>query len=391
LDIKLESDRFVDVPKDSPIKETEEWQLFHMLKAISDVESLQAKTRQLTRYDLRVPFGRLSLKDLLDARELLKELQQLIKDSVAVHAENKTNATDKSDDILGVMRKQAEVSNQFYRLMPLAGFESCTLPIVDNEHLIQQFDKAIEHMLEFEVAGQLVTAAAHRQKEVDAYSYIQTALECHFRMLNPHEWEAQHILQYIYNSSSHTKVHAIFAVSSKSSKELFDSHHSFDPKNMGTHMYLWHGTKPENLLSILKLGLLPAPPSALKNGSLFGDGIYFADAFAKSVNYCTQSVNGNRFALLCEVDVSDMATKESNWSNHDRDLATSKAVLKMCGQKKPNPLFTKTLPTDAAGIHRSGRQSLWHSVQRIHCATCRKCPYTLPRCVLEHSFKQIFK
>lgn len=35
--------------------------------------------------------------------------------------------------------------------------------------------------------------------------------------------------------------------------------------------YLWHGTKPENLISILKCGLLATPPNAIQCGQLFGE------------------------------------------------------------------------------------------------------------------------
>ena len=55
---------------------------------------------------------------------------------------------------------------------------------------------------------------------------------------------------------------------------------------VGNKTLLFHGTKNCNLLSILGTGLKIKPPVSDHNGSMFGDGIYFADMFEKSVQYC---------------------------------------------------------------------------------------------------------
>ena len=62
----------------------------------------------------------------------------------------------------------------------------------------------------------------------------------------------------------------------KQDNEIFGSLHN--------HWMLWHGTKNENLMSILLKGLMIKPPNADQTGSLFGNAIYFADMFTKSLN-----------------------------------------------------------------------------------------------------------
>ncbi|QMW03223.1 ADP-ribose polymerase [Spirosoma foliorum] len=54
---------------------------------------------------------------------------------------------------------------------------------------------------------------------------------------------------------------------------------------------LWHGSRSENWLSILKNGLVLRPANAVITGKMFGYGIYFADQFSKSLNYT--SLNGS--------------------------------------------------------------------------------------------------
>lgn len=65
-------------------------------------------------------------------------------------------------------------------------------------------------------------------------------------------------------------------------------------------MLLWHGSRTANFLGILKEGLRVNPSGAILTGARFGNGVYFADAFAKSEYY----TEGNKkIVLLCEVAI----------------------------------------------------------------------------------------
>lgn len=63
---------------------------------------------------------------------------------------------------------------------------------------------------------------------------------------------------------------------------------------------LFHGSGPQNCLSILSQGLRIQPPGVQLQGAAFGNGIYFANSFAKSRGYCSVH-QGVGFMLLCEV------------------------------------------------------------------------------------------
>lgn len=65
---------------------------------------------------------------------------------------------------------------------------------------------------------------------------------------------------------------------------------------------LWHGSRVTNYAGILKKGLLIAPPEAPVSGYMFGKGIYFADLWSKSVQYCRCYRKGEKaIMLLCDV------------------------------------------------------------------------------------------
>ena len=55
----------------------------------------------------------------------------------------------------------------------------------------------------------------------------------------------------------------------------------------GNVQELFHGSRAANILGICKSGLLLRPPGAYVTGSMFGNGLYFADKSTKSSQYAT--------------------------------------------------------------------------------------------------------
>lgn len=66
---------------------------------------------------------------------------------------------------------------------------------------------------------------------------------------------------------------------------------------IGNVKTLWHGTRSENILSILRKGLIIPPvrgTSIVTTGRLFGEGIYLSDQSTKSLNYSAGYWGGKR-------------------------------------------------------------------------------------------------
>lgn len=89
-----------------------------------------------------------------------------------------------------------------------------------------------------------------------------------------------------------TKFDAAFSVRHAATDAAFNEYVRKQP-NRKT-LALWHGSRSENWLSILKNGLVLRPANAVITGKMFGYGIYFADQFSKSLNYT--SLNGSVWA-----------------------------------------------------------------------------------------------
>ncbi len=88
------------------------------------------------------------------------------------------------------------------------------------------------------------------------------------------------------------KFDAAFSVRQAATQTAFEQYVS-GRVNRKTQL-LWHGSRSENWLSILKTGLLLRPANAVITGKMFGYGIYFADQFSKSLNYT--SLHGSVWA-----------------------------------------------------------------------------------------------
>lgn len=80
------------------------------------------------------------------------------------------------------------------------------------------------------------------------------------------------------------KISRVFRVKIDEMHEAYEN----DGAKVGNVSLLWHGSRPGNLLSILKSGLMiPKSTAGHVCGRNFGDGVYFSDQSTKSLNYAT--------------------------------------------------------------------------------------------------------
>jgi poly [ADP-ribose] polymerase 2/3/4 len=89
-----------------------------------------------------------------------------------------------------------------------------------------------------------------------------------------------------------SKFRKAYKVINKKTQSKFDSYIS--QKINKTVKLFWHGSRNENWLSIMEQGLVLRPTNAIRTGSMFGHGIYFADKCKKSLGYT--SLRGSYWA-----------------------------------------------------------------------------------------------
>ena len=84
----------------------------------------------------------------------------------------------------------------------------------------------------------------------------------------------------------------VYKVVNNKTQVRFDK--NFEKASVKKKRFYWHGSRNENWFNILQTGLLIRPSGAVHTGSMFGDGIYFADKAQKSIGY--SSLRGSYWA-----------------------------------------------------------------------------------------------
>ncbi|KAI1329803.1 PARP-domain-containing protein [Xylariaceae sp. FL0255] len=303
----------------------------YMLAAMSDLN-----------YDAKkLPLGKLSTNTLSRGYQALKDLSELLQDSV--EAERKHG-----QELPEVMEN---LSNLYYTLIPHA-FGRNRPPIINTEHLLKKEIELLESL------GDMKDTASLMKK--DKAEEINE-LDRQFRGLGMNEMtplahDSQEFLQikdYLLHTRGSThldganfQVGQIFRIERDGENERFKTAH---PKQ-GDRRLLWHRSRVTNFGGILKQGLRIAPPEAPVSGYMFGKGIYLADMSSKSANYCCAGIsNGHALLLLCEAELGSTQQKLTNASSNAGKDAKMKGLISTWGQGTEGPSKWK----DVEDIHPS--------------------------------------
>jgi len=101
-----------------------------------------------------------------------------------------------------------------------------------------------------------------------------------------------------YYNKTRKSVHTSYTLDVKKvyTVKINDMYDAFENegKKIGNIMELWHGSRIENCLSILKSGLIiPNSSSSHVTGRMYGDGVYASDISTKALNYAQGYWSGN--------------------------------------------------------------------------------------------------
>lgn len=126
------------------------------------------------------------------------------------------------------------------------------------------------------------------------------------------------------------RVGTIYKVNNKKTKAAFDAR-GYGKARFKDRKLFWHGSRNQNWFNIVQTGLMIRPSGVVHTGSMFGDGIYFANKSRKSLGY--SSVRGSYWAsgssdkgFLALYDVYH--GKQKHITHHDSSCySLSKAVL----------------------------------------------------------------
>lgn len=270
----------------------------------------------------KLPLGKLSKSTILKGYNVLKRISEVI---------------DQSN------RKMLEqLSGEFYTVIPHDfGYKKMREFVIDTPQKLKGKLEMVEALGEIEVAAKMLKDDADTQDPL--YSQYQ---RLHCELIPVEADSAEFLMIETYMKNTHAKTHSNYAVDIaqifKVSKEgEADRYTKFS--DAGNRMLLWHGSRLTNWTGILSQGLRIAPPEAPVTGYMFGKGVYFADMFSKSANYCYASPSAtDGVLLLCEVALGEMNELLTADYNADK-LPDRKLSTKGVGATTPNFAEAKIL------------------------------------------------
>ncbi|KAK2403591.1 poly(ADP-ribose) polymerase [Trifolium repens] len=264
----------------------------------------------------KLPLGKLSKSTILKGYNVLKRLADVI---------------DNFD------RKALEqLSGEFYTVIPHDfGFKKMREFVIDTPQKLKRKLEMVEALAEIEVATKLLKDDAEMEGD-PLYAHYQR-LHCELVPVEFGTEEFSMIENYMKNTHAEThsnytvEIVQIFRTSKEGEAERFRKF-----SNTKNRMLLWHGSRLTNWTGILSQGLRIAPPEAPVTGYMFGKGVYFADMFSKSANYCYPTPTAaDGVLLLCEVALGEMAELLAAKYDADR-LPEGKLSTKGVGATAPD-------------------------------------------------------
>lgn len=307
----------VDSTMGVPLRETKlEPRVAKFIALICNVSMMQQQMMEIGYNAEKLPLGKLSKSTILKGYDVLKRIADVI---------------GQSD-----RKKLEQLSGEFYTVIPHDfGFKKMRDFVIDTPQKLKFKLEMVEALSEIELATKLLKNDIQMQEDPLCSHYQR--LGCELMPLEVDSEEFSMIARYMKNT--HAKTHSnyavdivqIFRVSREGETERFRKF-----SNTKNRMLLWHGSRLTNWTGILSQGLRIAPPEAPATGYMFGKGVYFADMFSKSANYCYSSHAATAgVLLLCEVALGDMA--ELLTANYNADkLPEGKLSTKGVGATAPD-------------------------------------------------------
>uniref|UniRef100_A0A0D3ASC2 Poly [ADP-ribose] polymerase n=1 Tax=Brassica oleracea var. oleracea TaxID=109376 RepID=A0A0D3ASC2_BRAOL len=327
---KQEQFRVNDIPKSSSKVTRDESkldpQVAKFISLICNVTMMAQQMMELGYNAKELPLGKLSQSTISKGYEVLQRISEMIERYDRARLE--------------------ELSGEFYTVIPHDfGFKKMSQFVIDTPQKLKQKIEMVEALGEIEFATKLLSIDQGLHDDPLYYHYQQ--LNCELTPVGADSEEFSMVTKYMENTHAKADSGLFNCLELRELLKLIDSNNS---KN---RMLLWHGSRLTNWVGILsqvkrstidnQTGLRIAPREAPVTGYRFGKGVYFADMFSKSANYCYANTGSNDgVLLLCEVALGDV--NELIYPDYEADnLPTGKLSTKGVGKTATNSSEAKTL------------------------------------------------
>jgi poly [ADP-ribose] polymerase len=250
------------------------------------VEQLMSYANQSIKRNYKVTQEAVSEKQVEAAQEVLNSISSLIKIGVNIKDVNDlllklyTVIPRKMDNVKNHLMNQINDKDSLEKAQQLLNNEQSTLDTMAGQvQLIKQQKEAAEE------AAKESEGKKKNKKNFSILDSMGLAIEVE------NDKDTLDLIKKLMGPNVN-QMKKVYKVVNVKTQAKFDTH----MKNVEVkkkRLY-WHGSRNENWFNILQTGLLIRPSGAVHTGSMFGDGIYFADKAQKSIGYT--SLRGSYWA-----------------------------------------------------------------------------------------------
>lgn len=239
--------------------------------------------------DEYMPLGILDMKEIANAEQLLTEIYEMIKMMEFHELQSEFHKPHLLNDVCSYR----SLSDQFYRMIPHAGGDQ-RRPLINNYKI---WNAKYELLIQMKSALN-VLHEAHGNTFNPLDYFCERWLKSTFKVCKRNSKNFQTIANCI-KRTQHLRdavlfnIENIFVVNSR-------AHANFNDE-IPNHRYLFHSTYANNILGILRKGLLVAPNYVHSVNRFFGNGIYFWDSAAAALNIFRSNSFSEGIILVCRV------------------------------------------------------------------------------------------
>lgn len=319
-------------------KVTLDRRIVEFLELVGNMKMLNTSLKSMDIDTEKMPLGMLSQEQLAKADSILDEIKTLLNNGV------------KKDDRIFLTK-----SSEYYTLVPIVVGRSSRPPIINTNEIIGKYSDRIDELKNLKVAYTAVNNSANKDQEAQ-YENLYKSMKTTITPIDKSSDRWKIIEDYVskthgdtHRQTSNVEVVNVYEISRESDQARNLDLEFPNLKGIENLQLLWHGTRLANYISILQNGLVLRPElisNAHITGSMFGGGIYAANSFSKSLNYCAfQNTNNDACLFLGEFVLG----KPLELTQSDSSLNLKKVNQSGChstwGRGKATPSSYASIPS----------------------------------------------
>lgn len=221
-------------------------QVQELMKLLFDFKSMKQTMLDFNLDTVKLPLGRLSKRQMMDAYQVLTDLNNL-------YMSHRVNEED-----------FVEASNRFYTLMP-HNFGMHRAPVIKTREMIEEKREMLDNLIQIEVAYNLIKTEdeVDGEKKTNLLDTQYSAMKAELEPLDHDSDEFKLIKDYLCNTHAAThnnyslELEEVFKVEREGEKDRYKPYTKLHNRQL-----LWHGSRKTNFVGILSNGLKIAPKEA---------------------------------------------------------------------------------------------------------------------------------